>query len=118
MNKFLQATNNAVNKHGTNCNYIKVLQGVYDVNTGSVVNTETVVAIKVYKKHIKATQFSYPNLIGKDLALFYIPANSLLAVPEPGDRLISNSIAYTIDSYQEHCANGEIVLYKVIATMG
>jgi len=119
MNKFLLAAKNAINKHGTTCSYIKVTQGTYDVSLGSVTNTETSVSIKAYKKHLKATQFSYPNLIGKDIALFYITADSLVVYsPDTNDKITFGSNTYTVDQVQEHSALGEVVLYRILAVKG
>lgn len=119
MNKFLQASKAAINRHGSTCSYIKVQAGTYDVSTGSVTNTETTLSLKAYKKHTKATQFSYPNLIGKDIALFYIAADSFVDfIPDCNDKITYGTGTYTVDSVQEHSALGSVVLYRILAIKG
>lgn len=113
---FLHASIDAVNRNGITASYIKVQTGAYNVETGSVQNTETTFTIKTYKKHIKTSQYSYPNLIGKDVGVFYI-ANYLLGfVPAPKDKILYNGVTYLVESYEDCAAHSQTVLYKVLAT--
>lgn len=80
-NAFIQATSRAIDRHGISAVYKVITEGAYNVDTGSVTNTETSYNIKIYLKHIKANQFNYPNMIGKDAGLFYILGYNLSFVP-------------------------------------
>ena len=115
---FLRITINAILRHGSNCSYIAVQEGTYNVETGSVTNTETTYAVRMYKKHINASQYSYPNLVGKDAAMFYLANSSLGFNPAVRDKLVFNGVTYMIDSVQEHAAQGVIVLYRILAVKG
>jgi hypothetical protein len=115
-NGFLLASIDAVNRNGITASYIKVQTGVYNVETGSATNTETTYTVKTYKKHIKTSQYSYPNLIGKNVGIFYI-ANYLLGfVPAPKDKILYNGETYLVESYEDCVAHSQSVLYKVLAT--
>ena len=114
MNRMMQITKDAINRHGLNCTYIVVTEGIYDINSGSVTNTETSYTVKCYKKHIKANQYNFPNLIDKDLCMIYLCSDGLNFIPSVQDFVIFKGIKYKIDSIQSHDAYGETVLYKLI----
>ena len=115
---FLRITINAILRHGSNCSYIAVAEGAYNVETGSVTNTETTYAVRMYKKHINASQYSYPDLVGKDAAMFYLANSNLGFTPTVRDKLVFNGVTYMIDSIQEHVAQGVVALYRIIALKG
>ena len=114
-NRFLLASIDAVNRNGVDCNYIKVQTGIYNVETGSVTNTEVIHPVKIYKKHIKTSQYSYPNLIGKNVGLFYLANYNISFVPFPKDKIFYNNETYIVDSYEDGLAHSQIVLYKILA---
>ena len=113
-NPFLKASIDAINTHGVSVSYIKVQEGTYDVETGSTTNTETITSIKSYPKAVKVSQYNYPNLIGKTVLKFLIPGNSISGISTQ-DKILYNGNTYTVDSYTEHTALGEIVLYILLA---
>ena len=117
-NPFLASTQRMINQHGQSATYIKVSEGSYNIETGSTTNTDTSYTVKMYKKHIKATQYNYPSLIGKDSALFYLANNALSFIPRPKDKIVVSSVAYTVDSITEHSADGLLIFYKLICTRG
>jgi hypothetical protein len=116
-NPFIRATAAAIDRHGSMISYTSVQEGTYDVNTGSVVSTNTSYSIKSYMKHIRATQFNYPNLIGKEAGLFYILAYGLAFIPDVQDTILFNSKTYKVDSVQSHLANSQIVLYRIMGVV-
>lgn len=118
MDKYLAIIMKAINLHGKTCSYLKVTEGSYDVETGSTSNTETTYSVKMYKKHIRATQYNYPSLIGRDSALFYLANNALSFVPKPKDKIVIDTITYTVDSITEHSADSLVILYKILTTKG
>ena len=86
-NDFLRITDQALARHGSLGTYIRVSAGVYNIETATQTNTTTEYSIQMYKKHIKANQYNYPALIGKDIALFYISANALEFTPKIRDKI-------------------------------
>ncbi len=118
MDKYLSIALKAINQHGKNCTYSVVTEGEYDVETGSITNTETAYSVKTYKKHIRANQYSYPNMIGRDSALFYLVNNNLGFLPAPRDKITMDGVAYTVDSVTEHSADGLVILYKILTVKG
>jgi hypothetical protein len=115
MNQFLQSAKQAINLHGSACTYTQVTTGEYNVETGSVTTTEVSTAVKAYKKHIRATQFSYPNLIGKDAVLIYLVADSIVGFPAANDKITFGTETYQVDQWQSHTALGQVVLYRISA---
>lgn len=113
----MQATARAIDRHGTAATYRVITEGAYDIESDSVTNTETDYSVKMYMKHIKATQFNYPNMIGKESGLFYILAYNLGFTPSPADLIVFGSKTYKVDSVQSHSASGQIVLYRVLAAV-
>lgn len=101
-------------RHGLNATYHVINQGTYNPATGSVSNTETSKTIKVYKKHITANQYNYPNLIGKELAEFYVASDALSSRPKVNDAITFNGDKYRITEFREHSAGGIICLYCLI----
>ena len=116
-NNFLIAAKRAIDRHGKNYTYKRITQGTVDLNTGGVSNTSSDSVIKMYKKQIKATQFNMPNLIGKEVAMFYIAGDAIAFVPKVKDKIVDGSKIYTIDSFQSHEALGAVVLYRVVAVV-
>lgn len=117
-NQFLASTKRSIDRHGQTMQYLSVSEGQYDIETGSTTNTDTTYNVKMYKKHVRANQYNYPNLIGQDIALFYLANSSLQFVPALRDKIVVNSVSYTIESIVEHAANSEVILYKLLAVKG
>ena len=115
-NRFLAASIGAIKRNGAVSQYVKVTNGVYNVETGSTVNTEVQHTVWVYKKHIRATQYAYPNLIGKDSGVFYLANDNLAFTPSPKDKIIYLGDTYIVDSYESHMAHNQVVLYRVVAS--
>ena len=118
MDRYLSALLKAMSQHGRLCTYSSVVEGSYNIETGSVTNTETTYSVKTYKKHIRATQYNFPNMIGRDSALFYIANNNLAFVPKVKDKITIDNVVYNIDSIIEHSADGLVILYKILTVKG
>ena len=118
MDRYLAIALRAINQHGKSCTYTIVTEGAYNIETGSTTNTETSYTIKMYKKHVRASQYNFPNMIGRDSALFYLVNNNLGFLPAPKDKITIDSITYTVDSITEHAADGLVILYKILAVKG
>lgn len=115
MSAFIRAANRLINKHGQDCTYFSVTQSVYDVNELKTTNTETSYSVKMFKNHLKVSQYNYPNLVGKEVIEFYLANNSQAFVPKVRDKITCSGIKYTIDSIQQHSALGETVMWCIIA---
>ncbi len=118
MDKYLGISLRAINTHGKTCSYTIVTEGTYNIETGSTTNTETSHSVKMYKRHIRASQYNFPNMIGRDSALFYLANNKLSFVPAVKDKITIDSITYTVDSVTEHAADGLVILYKILTVKG
>ena len=114
-NDYLSSTKLVLKMHGSIGTYSRVSASVYNVETGVNTDTSSSYSVQMYKKHLKANQYNFPNLIGKDAALFYIATDSLAFAPKVKDKIVYGSDTYTVDSYSEHIAAGQSVLYKIVA---
>jgi hypothetical protein len=117
-NAFLISTVKLIALHGQQMQYKSVTEGSYNIETGSTVNTETSHVVTMYKKHIKANQYNYPDLINKNAAVFYLANNSLSFTPAVRDKIVVDGETFQIDSIVEHRARGELVLYKLVGIRG
>lgn len=116
MNQFMQSTKRMLSIHGNPITYKSVVNGTYNVETGSIGKTENVYNVQAYKKQIKANQFNFPHLINQDIAEFLICSDGFNAVPAPKDFIVdSSSSKYIVESIKEYRTNGEIVMYSLVA---
>jgi hypothetical protein len=118
MNPFLASTKKLIDLHGDTCTYKVVNEGAYNIETGSTANTETSYSVVMYKKHLVANQYNFPDLIGKDSAIFYLANNSLSFSPNINDKVLFNTETYTVQSIVKHSARGDVVLFKILAVKG
>lgn len=114
MSEFHLAAKQLVGLHGLSCQLVSVGSPTYNISTGTASSVETTANIIAYKKHIVATPYRLPNLVGKDVAEFYIPADGLTTAPKPKDKIIFSGSTYDIDSVKEHAARGSVALYVVV----
>ncbi len=115
MNLMLLAAKDSLKRFGAPGKYTRISAGVYNIETGSATSTSTEYTIQMYEKNIKISQFNYPNLIGKSASIFYVCADAITFAPQPQDVIEFNSIKYVVDSYTNHMAHGQVVLYKILA---
>lgn len=114
-NPFLVSTIRLIKENGLACSFVRVQEGIYNFDTGAVTNTETSTDIKAYKRHITANQYNYPNMIGKELAEFYIASSNFTTKPTPTDKIVFSGETFSIISVREYHARGQLVLYTIIA---
>lgn len=116
-NDFLRITKAAISRNGQSFTYSRISAGTYDIATGGAVSSSVNYTITSYKKHIRASQFNFPNLVGRELAMFYIASDALPFVPKVKDKISDGTKTFVIDSVQEHVAAGQVVLYRVVAVI-
>lgn len=118
MNQFLDSTVRAINRHGVSISYKAKGSAVYNPATSTASTTDGTYTVKSYPKHIRANQYNYPSLVGKDVVMFYLANSGLTFTPKVGDEITHNSVVYKVTSLQSHTALGEICLYKIVAVKG
>lgn len=118
MNYFLQSTVKLINQNGESMQYVSVAEGAYNIETGTTTNSDTNYTVTMYKRHVRANQYNYPNLIGQDAAIFYLANNNLKFTPAVRDKIVIGNQTYVIDSITEHRASGAIALYKLLGVRG
>lgn len=115
---FLTATQGAIYRHGLDLVYKQITTGAYNVETGSPALTEVSYPCRMYPKHIIANQYNYPVLIGKEVVMFYLANSNLGFTIKQNDEITYKNKIYKVSSYQEHLANGSVVLYRILAVHG
>lgn len=115
MTYFLAAVKQNLKAHGALGKYIRVSAGVYDIESGTSASTSQSYSVQMYEKHIKTSQYNYPNLIGKQVSMFYLAADSISFVPKIKDEIEFNGTKFVVDSFSEHMAHGKVIMYKVVA---
>jgi hypothetical protein len=115
INMHKRAAVQLVNQHGKCSIYKQVTEGEFNVETLTTENTEKQYKVKLFKNHFKASQFHFPNLVGKDAAEFYIANNELKFKPAEQDFIEYDSTKYLVVSINENWANGELCLYRLVA---
>ncbi len=118
MGAFLSATKRFLAVNGRNMTYSRITEGSYNVETGTSTNTSSDSTIRIYKKHVRANQYNYPNLVGKDIAEFYILATDLASKPDIRDKITDGTDVYQIDSFRTHEAHQEVILYVALGVKG
>lgn len=118
MNRFLQSTVNQIKTHGTSCTYTSKGVQVYNPATSKSTSTDVAHTVVMYPKHIRANQYNYPTLVGKEVIMFYLANSELGFTPKIGDYITFNSTRYQVDSFQSHTALGDVCLYRIVAAKG
>ena len=116
-NLFARATQQAIERHGILGTYKSLSNPSYNITTGVVTSSETSYSFKMYMKQLIANQFNYPDLINKEVGIFYIDTSRITFIPKVQDLVIYNGKTYKVQSFQSFTAGGSIILYKLIASV-
>lgn len=100
-----------IDRHGVDV-VLKKSTSTYDPSTGTASGTESSITVKSYPKHIKASQYYHPNLIGKDAVMFYLKNQGFTV--ENSMQIEYNGKTYIVDSYSESVAFGKVIMYRVL----
>lgn len=117
MNQFLKATKEAISRNGTKITYKQKGETSYNPADGEVISNDNSFTVSSYPKHIRASQFHYPNLIGKESYMFYIAGDQEFT-PSTSDLIVFDGSSYKIDSILKHFAGGINCLYRIIGVKG
>ena len=118
MNPFIKAAKELIYRNGVQISFIVVTEGTYNPATGSSVNTESSTSVIAFPKRVHATNYNYPNLVGKEVVEYLIVATDLSTKPKMQDKITRGSETYSVNSCTEHVALNEVVIYKVLAVKG
>lgn len=115
MNQFLKSTHNLIGRHGVPITITKEEGSIRDPVSGKLIKAKTDYNIpKAYPLQIKATQYNYPNLIGKDVVMFYVPGDQI-TIEHLSMKVIYKGKTFDVTDVQETISHGEVVLYRVLA---
>lgn len=106
----------AIQRQGQTITYSVETEGSYDVETGTTTNSSSTYTTKAYMKPVVTNQFNYPNLIGKEVVMFYLSAYGLTFIPNVNDSVTIEGKKYTVNSIMQHTAAGKVVLYKLLCS--
>ncbi len=74
-------------RYGNAVTYTRVVEGVYNPSTSSVVNTETTTSPLALKTGTSFRESQSPSIVGKESLVFLIAGTSLAFTPELGDKI-------------------------------
>lgn len=117
MNKFLRASKAAIKRNGEPCTYKKITQGVYDVETSSVSQTEQSYSVLAFREVVSANQYNYPNLVGKEVLKVYLQGDEVFT-PSPDDKVVFGSDEFTVKMNQAYRAGPDLCLHILICSRG
>lgn len=112
MNPFLRSSKMFVARHGKVIPYVTIERTV-DKITGKVIETKVTHSPTMYPKSVKVNQYNYPDLIGKDVIIFYLANDGLGFTPKVNDTIVFNGKNYVVRSYDFHEAMGINCLYRI-----
>ena len=118
LNQFKQAAIRAVARHKVVLQYTQQTTGNYDIETGKPALVRTTHTVTMYPKQFIANQYNFPTLVGKETIMFFLVNHELGFEPKEQDEIQYKGFVYKVQSRQEHGANGEVILYKLVATRG
>ena len=118
MNPFIQAAKELVYPNGLTVTYKSISEPTYDVESGEVQSTAVETTLKAFPKAFRASLYSLPSLIGKNVSEWLVVAPDLPSSPKPLDKILKGTEVHTVETYSEHVAEGTVVLYKIIAVKG
>ena len=117
MNPFKKAAIDAVKRNGRDMPYTSITRTV-DKILGTVVETKVDYTIRCYPRSVKASQYSFPDLIGKEVVTFYLAVDGLPFQPKVNDTIKLDGKVFTIRHYDFHEAHGENCLFKLTGATG
>jgi hypothetical protein len=118
MSEFIEAAKSLIYPNGVSITITAVTEGAYNADTGTVTNTETTTVVTAFPKVVKVNAYNMPNLIGKEVVEYLVVATDIAAQPRPQDKITRGAVVYSVDSVREHVAQGEVVIYRIIAVKG
>ncbi len=118
MNNFMSSALGLIKRNGVSSSYKVITEGAYDIETSSVVTTEVTHTVILYRKHIRANQYNFPDLVGKETAIFYLSNADISFSPKPNDIIVSGGDTFTVQSVIEYNARGQLVFYKLVSVKG
>ncbi len=117
-NPFIISAKRLIYRQGTSIAYVNVSTGVYDVETGTTSNAEVITNVTAFPKRVKVNNYNYPNLVGKEVIEFLVVCEDIPSSPKTSDKINYKDSVYTVESYIEVMARGDLVIYKIIASKG
>lgn len=114
-NPFINSAKKLIYRHGITVVFTKVIEGNYDSNTGSVVNTEITTPVVAYPEDVIVNQYNFPNLINREVTKYLVVSSDLGYKPEPNDKITNGTSVSTILTVKDIVARNESVIYIVHA---
>lgn len=115
------STLRVINRYGKNVDYLRVSEGVYDIESSSMTQeTIVTVTVKSYRTKISYSESQNPSLIGKDSSVYLIAGKSINFVPDVGDRIVDSSDGsdYQVLLVSKIDLQDEIALWRLVCVRG
>lgn len=112
----IKAANRLISDKGQTVTFTQVTEGIYDVNTSSITNTETNYSVKAVLLPYKVQAIASSDLIQQgDMKLLVSPkqlSGSSMVVANPQDKVTVNSELWVIVNVKPLYPAGELVFQE------
>lgn len=112
----IKAANRLISDKGQTVTFTQVTEGIYDVNTSSVTNTETNYSVKAVLLPYKLQAIASSDLIQQgDMRLLVSPkqvSGSVMVVANPQDKVTVNNELWVIVNVKPLYPAGELVFQE------
>lgn len=115
---FIHTTKHLITRNGVPVQLVEVVEGEYDVETGSTVNTEKITNAVAFPRRLRVNQYNYPDLIDKEVVEFIFAAQELGKEPQPNDRIIWDGVHFFVKRCETNTGHNQPLLYRAISVKG
>lgn len=106
-------------RNGVQCTYTSITNGVYDLDTSSIVQSSVATSCKIRPCVLSKEEVNSPNLVGLDARAFIISGASLANRPKPEDTITIASEIFTVIKTAEYAGNNsEVAYWRVLTKRG
>jgi CxxC motif-containing protein len=118
--RFQKSVQRNIHSFGKVRQYQRVLEGVYNIETGTTPNTTvTPITLKMFRSDLKATDTKTPNMVDKLTQVFLIANadidNSVVSFkPKRGDLIVDDDESFYVDIVNAKDAGDKTAQWRLI----
>lgn len=117
MDFLVQGNKQLIGQLGMNVTYTKITRGAYDIDTGTVTESEVSSTIKGVQTQLRYSEKQSPDLIGQQACWLYILTQTF--IPEENDKVTIDGTVFTVKSLMvQRGLQGAVAGYKLLLVKG
>lgn len=118
--RFRDSSERLISRYGTTRTYHKITGKHYDVVTQTMVSSEGLYEIKIFKTEPKDRETKYPNLVNKESAVMMIAAKSIPFKPSVGDLItetyFEETNTFSVEVVKENWSGDSVVSWRLVCS--